>query len=401
MTVHIAIITGQPMANLLPLLVEKPSKLILLVSEDMKTNAEDHAATIQRHPLLTDLPVELKYGLPETPIAAIQDFGLAILAELDEQHSDFVFNLAGGTKLMTLALSQVFADKQGKQIYPHTRFNKIEILWPEQQAAIELPGVIDAKAYLQTHGVTWRKAISDEEHWRHQTEARKNLTFALANGLAQAGNTTEKLIGLLNKAGAQALQGGQLQPQQQLATYSKAFYPLLEQMQQAELIDWDSDDAKTIYFKSKSALQYLTGAWLEEYYYLVAQQVGLTDSHSSVDFTDDVNRKANIRNELDGVSAHQNRLLIVECKTAKLGKNEQKDTDMIYKLSSLSKKIGGQFSASLLLSALPLDHTTQAGREVKLTERARGERIEVLAGADLRKLDKLLLNWMETGRLSL
>lgn len=46
---------------------------------------------------------------------------------------------------------------------------------------------------------------------------------------------------------------------------------------------------------------------------------------AGVEFTDMAQRGEEVRNELDCVAAHRNRLLSIECKTGKMGLNSEKD----------------------------------------------------------------------------
>ncbi len=404
MKIQIAIATGQVMANLLPVLAEIPDKLILLVSDDMRVKAEAFIRQLKAHPKLQSMVIEQIPGLPDTPLAAIQDFGFTLLEQLEATKTpDVTFNLSGGTKLMTLALAQVLQEDYIRHIYPNTIHNQLEILWPEKQNPQILPSVLDAKTYLQAHGVTWRKADSDQDNWQEKVQQRKTLTFLLATQLAKATDNTQNLIRQLNAAGANAVNSNNdvITPKQQLSYTHANIHHLLAKYAEYELLDWAPEQPKEVIFRSKDALRYITGGWLEEYFYLVAQQAGLTDSHCGIKITDNISNKADIRNELDGAAVENNRLLLVECKTAKLGKDTQKDANIIYKLDSLAKHIGGLFYSPLLLSALPVDHTTKNHREVNITERARSVDITLLDGAKIIKLKDLLLHWKQHGNLHL
>lgn len=401
MKIHIAVATDQTMANLIPILAEPADQLILLVSAEMLPKVDSQIKAIKRHPRLTALDIQVRQNMPSSSVEAIQEFALNLLGELEQLNTEIIFNLAGGTKLMTLALYQVFSEPNIRQIYPNTSHNKIEILWPKKQEPVPLPDLLDAKAYLQTNGVTWRSAISEQAEWVSMVSDRQKMTFMLANQLAKATETTEKLIRQLNEAGAHALNKQQKlsNPEQSLNYVNRAMFTLLQTLAEHGMLYWDEQQPNDIEFCSEASVRYITGGWLEEYFFLVAKQVGLTDSHCSVQITDDIDAKANVRNELDGVIAHNNRLLLVECKTAKLGKDEFKDANIIYKSDSINKRIGGQYSTNLLLSALPLDHTTKDNREVKITARAQGVGIKILAGSAILNLKNWLQNWKETGKL--
>ena len=91
-------------------------------------------------------------------------------------------------------------------------------------------------------------------------------------------------------------------------------------------------------------------------------------------------------NQFDGLVAHHNRMLVIECKTSRMGGDDAKDADYIYKLAQLSRSAGGIMSRSLLLSARPV------GPEA--LRRAQENGVDILAGADVKKLTEYLREWM-------
>jgi hypothetical protein len=400
MKIHISVITGQILANLLPLLADVPNKLLMLVSDDMQQTADKFEKTLNKYPQFQGMLVERINHLPDSSVTAITDFGLEVLTKLEEDDVDqIVYNVAGGTKLMALALSQVFTEDNITQIYPNTEHDEIQILWPADQPAIALTTLLNTKQHLEAHGVTWRSADSEQQTWLDNAQARKPLTFLLANQLAKDPLNTQKLVGMINKAGYDAQDKNKelVSPQQQLDFVNNKMHKLLKAYSQHELLDWHSDNHREIVFRSKGALRYATGGWLEEYFYLVAKQCELDDCHSGIKITDNFDRKADLRNELDGVIAFNNRLLLAESKTAALGKNAQKDSNIIYKLDSIARNIGGLYCTRILLSAVPLDHTTKQNKNVEITKRANATDIVVLDGANIIHLESFIKYWQQHG----
>lgn len=58
-----------------------------------------------------------------------------------------------------------------------------------------------------------------------------------------------------------------------------------------------------------------------------------------------------IENEFDALVVSRHRLLVIECKTSQFGRNASRDANYVYKLTQLSRGVGGIMSRSLLLSA--------------------------------------------------
>lgn len=397
-TLQIAIATKQPLANLLPLLVSPPDKLWLLISEDMRQAADEFVRFIQKVPALATMAVELKVGLPDSPYFAIQEYGVELAAELEQEYENWLktYNVTGGTKLMAVALTGIFNEKGYRQIYVNTANNQIEEIFPLGQST-ELPNLLDTKTYLEAHDVTWRKADSDELQWQQQVTLRESSTLKFAKAIAKAEKANHFLSMLNQQLASAATKKEILNPQIDLSFIPSAFNDVFQSLAQVEFIDYDKD-YKRIYLKSMASHRYLSGAWLEEYFYLIAKRAGLVDIHAGIDITDNFDNKKDIRNEIDGAATHANRVLLVECKTSSFGKDQQKDSSIVYKLDSLANQVGGIFHTSLLLSAQPLDHTTSNNRAVYTTARANAADISVIAGVNLLKLEPALKTWMSTGR---
>lgn len=399
---QISIATKQLLANLLPLLADPPDLLWLLVSDDMYQAANEFLRYTQKLTALSNMKVELKTGLPDSPFNAIEEFGLELATQLDQQYADWVktYNITGGTKLMAVALTSIFTEAGFNQIYIDTVNNRIEQIFPKRDR-FPLPDLLNTKTYLEAHDMTWRKAQSDDSAWFNDALLREAATFNFAKAVAKTEGAGD-FLSVLNQQLALALnKHKQLeQPQIDLRFIPVAFQDVFASLADADFIDYQREE-KRIYLRSEASHRYLSGAWLEEYFYLVAQRASLTDFHSGIAITDNYDNydtKKNIRNELDGVATYGNRVLLVECKTSSFGKDQTKDGNIVYKLDSIAHQVGGIFFTPLLLSAQPLDNTTSANRNVYTTARANAADIQVVAGKDLLKLEPAMKYWMKNGR---
>jgi hypothetical protein len=99
---------------------------------------------------------------------------------------------------------------------------------------------------------------------------------------------------------------------------------------------------------------------------------------------------------MDVVVVHNNRLLMIECKTGNLAR-DRKDEDIIYKLDSLTDQAGGLLGAGALVSFRPLDYSNKKGRKVNVRARAGSVSLLTCEAGELSDLKILLRNWVARG----
>jgi hypothetical protein len=156
---------------------------------------------------------------------------------------------------------------------------------------------------------------------------------------------------------------------------------LLRDAQKLNLLTWDGE--AEIAFVHADAAQFFRGGWLEEYVWLKLR--GLKPAESAINLKiESVGAKT--PNELDAAIVHRNRLLVVECKTKRFGRDASKDSDHIYKLAQLARQVGGIMGRGLLLSARPVDENTR--------RRAKDNGVDLLAAEEVKGLVDYLKGWM-------
>lgn len=357
---------------------------------------------IAQTPKLSNVTIKCFPDLPDSNIRAIEDYALNVSEQLEALYpeAEFIYDLTGGSKLMAIALAAVFTGDNYSQIYLNTENNLLEYVEPRDKPSEQLNTLIDAKTYLTINGATWRHALSENLDWQDKIAARQLLTMNFAKMLSTHTKDMENFVRQLNRAASLSSDKhkGLYAPDQKLDFVPKACRSVMQDIADSGMVDWYPDKGKAITFINEDAVNYLNGGWLEEYFYLVSQQVGLDDSHCSVKFIDTTIRKSDNHNELDGLCAFNNRLLIAECKTLKIGLDQQKDNNILYKMDSIASHIGGQFCTKLLLSALPVDHVTRDKRKVNVSDRAKSIEVNVLAGKDVLALKTHLEQWKNSGK---
>ena len=375
-TLHLCIATGQNLANLIPALQLNASKVVVLETAEMRTSASNLKRALESH----HIQVERKPFNDSTP-EAIQASAQKIGMENGE--GSVIFNVTGGHKLMTLAMVKEMEIADDLHLlYAETRHQRIDWLKPAP-AMQDMEDVLKVDDFLLVQGYSRVRSADRDGYWQVDAQARRALTQKL-------GDESDKLarfFGALNKLAQQAMPDKD-RGKPFRASQSFEFAPggrsaeVLAQARQLDLLTWDDDTE--IAFASEDSAVYFGGGWLEEFVWLKLR--GLKPSDTAVNLVVKP-IGSEVENELDAVVAHRNRLLLVECKTLRFGRDPAKDADYIYKLAQLSKQVGGSMASSLLLSARPVDEL--------VVERARQYGVSILAAAEVKNFVAYVRDWMQ------
>lgn len=383
---HILIVSGEQLPNLIPMLMDKPAKAFLLASEDMAKNgnASRLAEAIKR----LGIHVEVKENMPDFDMRKIQEYVLQLAADIRSAHpqAEITVNATGGNKLMSMALIDVWKGEANRIIYVDTRHRCIEIL-PDAQGhvepAITMGNELDVPTYLRIQGFNYAGAASDDAAWLEQAAKRKEVCKLLAKELA----ALAWLIGDLNRmaSGAieQSYENGKkvdrlAKPQQTMSGLpSNKNLEVLKKIAAAGLLQWEVG-SENIEFIDLEKTRFLSGGWLEEYAWHVLHDEKLFDVRMGVNVTD-----KQTRNEFDVLACHQNQLLFLECKTLRFTK--ENDNEIAYKVDSLGSAARGLFGQTWLLSARkPTDI---------LKDRAKKSHIRIIGPDELPKLRDIVREW--------
>ena len=384
-SVHLVIVTGQAQANLIPLLQFKPDVIVLAVSQDMENTANEFEQLLKR--TTPETLIKIVHDVPSVGIAAIEAKAVEIENELQSEFPDSVitYHATGGTKLMTLGFYTAFAKQNHRIIYTDTAHNQIEIVYPRGQAAIPIKYILDVATYLRSLGFSYQNSMSDKLIWTVPAKNRQHISRWLAENAQSLGD----FLGNMNKLAAKALNRSEdkiIEANHILApAFIDQYSEALEKLNAAGIIQWN---ANQITFKAASNAKYIKGFWLEEYVWLMAQDIGLSEVKSNITFG---RGQEATKNEMDCIAVHNNRLLAIECKTVALDKKDAKDTNQIlYKLEALGKGIGGLYHEKWLVSARPVP--------LEVEQRAKNAQIKIIAPEQLPNLKTHLENWRDAKR---
>lgn len=375
-SVHVCVATGQNLANLIPALQLGAQTVAILETPGMQSSAANLKAALETHGIsATRMPFD-----DSTPEAIVRSASDAA-DRLGEQ--PLVFNATGGHKLMILALTEEMkvADEL-HLLYTETRYDRLDWLKPHAQVepmedVLKLDDILFAQGY---------RRLSDSErdgHWQRAAVERETLTRRLGDDA----DKLAKFFGTLNALADQALEN---EPDGPFWAHQEFDYApgganadVLHIAQKLNLLQWDGDSE--IVFSSPETAAYFRGGWLEEYVWLKLR--GLKPRDWSVNLKiETVGGKT--ENQLDAVVVHRNRMLAIECKTGRFGRDARKDADYIYKLAQLSRQVGGILSSSLLLSAHPVSEQVRV--------RAKECQVDIVAAAGIKRLVPYLRDWMNS-----
>ena len=381
MNLQICLVSDQLLANYIPVMMFTPDQVHLVSSKYVESKGL--TARFVRMLEQQAIKVVLHGDMPDTDMQAIREYAQNLIHRIDQSvpNANITLNLTGGNKLMMLGMWEVF-NGGVELIYTDTLNSCIEHL--HNQRTTPLRSVLDIRRYLQAYGVRYVNAFSDEVSWQQQVLDRKSVTRYLADNAEKLGD----FFGVINWLVYSSLEirnreyflrtQGTL-----LRSRPKGLWrTTMLMLQNAGFITWDGGLEVT--FNDVESARYLGGIWLEEYAYLTAREAAVEHVACSVRINWEKSRQTT--NELDLILVHENRMLVIECKTLRLGADERKDSDMIYKISDLGDELRGLFGETWLVSARKPDPV--------LTARAKSRRLHILAGGELKSLKKNLIHWM-------
>lgn len=384
MKIHVAIVSDQTLANLIPALMERPDVVYLVCSPKMAERKLDQRIALMLRQ--EAIAVVIQKDAPDVGLTEIHHFAFQLAEEIEAAHPDteIVLNATGGTKLMSLGFVEAFRSIGANVIYTDTEHRRIERL-PDASNVVQEPvlmrDVLDVPRYLAAQGFRLSSADSDNPEWRERAAARKAACKYLGQNAAQI----QDFIGALNALADKALAGGEtlVAPTQAFNNVPwKKWADAAAQLVRHNLLRWQDGSAE-IEFVDDESTRFLHGGWLEEYAWHTLKDNGAFDSRLGVVGTWESGAKS--KNQFDVLATQSNQLLFIECKT--LRHKEENDNTLTYKVDSLGQDARGLFGATWLVTAREPSSV--------LHERARQARFRILGPNDLPRLREHVRDWLE------
>jgi|JI10StandDraft_1071094.scaffolds.fasta_scaffold86633_4 hypothetical protein len=344
MKTHVCLVSDQPIPNLLPLCVSalKPDTVVLLTSNQKKEKAEFLKPVIESWGIKTDIISIDAYNLINAKNACLD-----VLKKYNT--TDISLNVTGGTKIMAFAAYEVF-NMMRKQIFYVDTFDKnIQII--SEDTDIPFEHWIKVDEYLKAYG---QKPLYNKNKIFDQHQANLENLF---QELIFHRTATSASISILNGY-AYEVKRNYPNPTFPSSIHLKSndphnqeFIRLLNTLNKYQLLVYKNN---MITFVGKDEFDFVSGVWLEAYvYYTVKSIIGTNVKCSQEVELIQRGTTTNSKNEYDVVFTYQNRLFLIECKTASF-RDEDKGSNIIYKLNTLKDFAGGLFGKGMLVSFQPL-----------------------------------------------
>lgn len=373
--VHINLVSNQLLPNLIPALGDNACTHVILVLGDhtLKARAEALADMYRDR----DIEVTLFEGRSSHDVAALKQQAREVIDRLSTEFAGmrWILNATGGTKPMSLTFTNAFNQynimakahaEPGQDpnwaliIYTDSQNKAIPILNDEDglqlpplpyQSVLSLDQLLEANGFMMTDAID---ATNDDA-----VVAREALSRFLAKHYSKEKNP--QMLGQLHFHASEAAKdypntATQILSHAPFNTWAKLYQRLADE----GLIEW-SEGEQEITFTSYEACRYLAGMWLEELTYLLAKGAGFEevmmnvegvwgDRHDRANFLTENTASKGKNNEFDVLVRHNNQLLTIECKAVNWQSKFANSQDVTQKLDNLSRKLGGVYGQSLLVS---------------------------------------------------
>ncbi len=382
--VHIILVGDEPVANLTPCLdpAFAPGEAVLVTPRDRRGEADWLEAVLAPRGIrCSRWAVDEPYS-----IGALRErvFDLLAEREADADRGALALNATGGTRPMALAAYEVFRQLEQPVFYVNPLTDHLVWLYhpehPDGAPSTDLADRIKLGAFMTAHG-------AKVESTGPARGVPKSLR-ALCDDLVEHVEDLARPLGTLNYLASTA--EGSLYSEEMGYKLRNAedLQALIRRFEAAGCLGRAGD---RLVFPDEERRFFVCGGWLEAHVFgtvfgLRKQRPTVQDVGRGVQVARAV-AGGDVRNEIDVAFLADNRLFVVECKTACLDRGDAGST-ALYKLDSIADVLGGARAQAMLVSFRPLKGYQQ--------RRAQELGINVVSGRDLRQLESRLLSWIPT-----
>ncbi|KAA6334233.1 hypothetical protein EZS27_017425 [termite gut metagenome] len=316
----VSLVSAQTIPNYLFIkeMYQEGDELMFISSEKFKDRIEWITNTLQKNDftlILLDNSMEEKWN--------------EMCARIEEKISpdkEYIVNLTGGTKYMSLAVQSVFEKHNKKKLY-YLPFPKNHLLRPSwnDDTTIPVKYRVNVEEYMKAYNITISntKSLTKEIVYTQYLFERYTQGSLNENILEELRCYRDKTIRISELA---------VKTNENIRNFLWGInFPLA-----------DPDSSKI----NKYEIQYLTGGWFEEFVYdLIKKRLNPEDIKLGALIT---RRGLNHQNDLDVVFTLGNKLFVIECKTG-VGKGSIFN-QTVYKAASLKEALLGLPSLSYIFS---------------------------------------------------
>jgi hypothetical protein len=393
-TIHICLISGYILPNLIPALMDQNIAGVISFSGDGQQQKQRKLLVelLDRRgvTLLKSVKANNSFDLPTLLHCASE-----LKAWLEDNASDKIWkiNVTGGTKPMALAIFSVFQNHPNSEIiYQDTQSLTLRNLTDTSKDQAN-HSVIDYETYLaaQRFNVT-QQAIYDQDDVDHILARKWIIDKVFMPNMWQIWQFTTLFNTPASRIKSKNGTINLTQPLRNGIKLNAARDKLLKALEPANLFTLNQDN-KTITFFDEDAAAFLGGGWLEEYAYWCAVDAGI--EYVGLNVFGEWDMQAADKpssNEFDVVCCHNNQLLVIECKALAFN-DEVKGQDVVNKIEALKSKAGGIFGKSMLVASDELSENNQYTQHI--VQRLKDYKIDLIQNSNLKQLTERLSDWQK------
>jgi hypothetical protein len=347
MLIHVAIVSDQLLPTVIPCLMVRPERVVLVASSAMASKARRLQALLQEAGIQSDI----RDQAPDAGLDRIRAYAEKLAAELTAGPlgDKVVFNATGGNKLMTLGFVDIFRERADRIIYTDTAHARIEAIHDRHRTdppPEPMRDVLDVPRYLAVQGFRYQRDATQDPAWLARMETRREVASYLATHAVRLSGLISMVNGLVQAAmgdkGRELVHPVQHLKEELRGDWRTAF----DRFMRTGLVQ--PVGSRGVRFPDAESARFLGGGWLEEYAFAVAREAGLFDVRMGVNGVWEGAESA--RNEFDVLACHRNRLLFIECKTLRF-KGQENDNERAYKVKSLGDDARGLLGDTWMLVA--------------------------------------------------
>lgn len=375
--VHVCTISKELTPNYIPVVHEQfmPKELVLLASDDMKQQTNHFIEVIKvSYPHIKIHTIDIKdiydmQSLKEKVNAYIEQY----IESHDEAENQIVLNATGGTKLMSFELLSLFNSWDLDSFY--FKIENSEVLYlntnnyedKESSTLVLIPQKLNLSAYIKLHG---HDVIGSQKYVSSQK--KKVLFDELIKFPERYQSDLSQLNYEINKVSDSILK----------VPLTKTDMPVVDEFVRAGFCYLEG---KTLVFATKEDKAFVRGGWFEDYVYSIADELNDIQALELNVQIKSAEENVHKPNELDVCFMRNNRLYVIECKSANYeGQARKSGVDSLNKLQTFND-LGGRSTQLAFVSYFSVS--------ADMRDRAKGHQIEVIDGKNVQGLKKLLDKW--------
>ncbi|HPA14411.1 MAG TPA: DUF1887 family CARF protein [Desulfobacterales bacterium] len=337
--IHVCLVSDQTTPNILAIEAFQPDELLLVSTSLMETKGK--SSHILDCLASKGLNYYRRRHILEVAEDSMPDCHRKLGAWIEgREESEFVVNLTGGTKIMSIAAYAFFKDYNSRMIYIPLHRNEYLMIFPKGGAPkpVPLPQRLSVGEYLKAYGLVALN-VHHLEGMAEESRKRMELSCWIVAHF-------EKVKDLLEKLGKTL----RLHRNDREFLIKETFPDVTdEEKELLRRMGFTVNGSNLEKRLSKSEIQYLTGGWLEAYCFNEVSSYlgrGIDDAVIGIQ----IKNPKGTENEFDVMFTKGNALYTVECKS--LDQQADKRTDALYKVGALQKDFGLRVG-SFLVSTSP------------------------------------------------